>query len=303
MKRLAILALIGSLLSLPTTAGAADGPLAENAENVTAFDGIQVWSKPEGYYNRLRIRRDGVVSNVPVRRSKAEFDPNIGPGPDGRPTVVYSRCGVVDRCDVYSYDIQRGVERRVPKLARRDCEETAPSIWKGRIAVGREGKGCTPGVYSLRRGKLKLLRKTGSTFINATDIRGTRVAWVGSGFVIGVLDATGRRKEAELYRDPAGEGEGTVVASATFGDDGRVYHAWSYYLEADPTRYAILRRGPAADDPCERANREYIVPADTDAPGINSVAVDGDDLYYVQAGTLYKATDPLSWSACAPDQR
>ena len=117
-----------------------------------------------------------------------------------------------------------------------------------------------------------------------------------------MLDAIGRKKEEELYRDPAGEGEGTVVASATFGDDGRVYHVWSYYLEADPTRYTILRRGPSANDECERANREYVVPADTEAPGINSVAVDGDDLYSA-GGHAHQATDPLSWSACAGDQR
>src|SRR5687767_975255 len=173
MERLAILTLLGAFLGLPAAAGAADQPLAENAENLTAYHGIQVWSQSEGYYNRLRIRRNGVVSDLPVKRSKAEFDPNIGPGPDGRPMVVYSRCAVVDRCDVYSYDLVKGVERRVPELARRDCEEVAPSIWKRRIAAGRSSNGrrCgAPGVWTLSGGKkLKLLRKT-DAFVNSTDI-------------------------------------------------------------------------------------------------------------------------------------
>ena len=287
----------------PTPAVAADQPLAENAENVTAYAGIAIWSHAEvDVFHRLRVIRNGVVSDLPVSRSQAPFDADIGPGPDGDPVAVYARCGSVDRCDVYSYDLTTGDERRIPQLARANCEETAPSIWKGRIVAARKGKGCrTAGIYSLSGGKLELLRRTGSTSVDGTDIRDKRLVWVGGGFSIGLLDLTGRKKERTLYRDPPGEGEGTVVGSAAFGSEGRVHHVWSSYLEGDPTRYAILRRGPRD---CERANRAYTVPADTNAPGIDSVAVDGGDLYYVQAGTLYRAADPpLRYSACRRDQR
>jgi hypothetical protein len=303
MKRLGLVLTLSIALAAP--AQAADTPIADGAENVNAHAGITIWSHEVSELDhRLMVRRaDGTVGELPVASSRLAYDPDLGPGPNGETTAVYSRCWS-GGCNIYAYDFEANRERRVKPLSRFQCDEARPSIWRTRIVAERSGDNCrTRGIYALdtRTGKLKLLRKTGSTSVDGTDIRRTDVVWVGSGFFIGLLDATGRKRERSLYRDPPGEGEGTVVGSAAFGSEGLIHHVWAYYLEGDATRYAILRRAPRD---CERANRSYTTPADTDARGIDSVAVDGEDLYYVQAGTLYRATDPpLRYSACSRDQR
>lgn len=82
-----------------------------------------------------------VLARTRGRTVRLPIDPvrdlDLGPGPDGRVTAVYVRCR--PSCDVWSYDLVTGVERRVRAVSVADVKEQHPSIWGDRIAFERRG--------------------------------------------------------------------------------------------------------------------------------------------------------------------
>ena len=91
----------------------------------------------------LKSWHDGAVSDVGIAASDVPFDADVGPGPSGLPTVVYSRCGVRPTgdappgdCDLFAVELGGGAERRLAVSTAR-FSEFAPAIWGDALAFGR----------------------------------------------------------------------------------------------------------------------------------------------------------------------
>lgn len=117
------------------------------------YGAVQVFSDFDGSAYRLAIRREGRVERLPVARSKAPFDVDIGPDGEGRPQLIYTRCKIEranvalgtntsSGCDLVVFSLAGpGGERPVRNANTADGDEFAPTLWKGRIAFARRLKG------------------------------------------------------------------------------------------------------------------------------------------------------------------
>lgn len=159
---------VAMLLFLPAAARA-DYTVAtvEKPTPVSAYAGHIVWSQWDGSAYRLYEAHASTTGQVTTQLAAAPrgvpFDADIGPGADGAPTVVYSRCATEPRlradqlpiwatgrgCDVYELPLGATAEARVAGVSTGDASEFLPSIWRGRIAFGRvyEQRAGTRGVY------------------------------------------------------------------------------------------------------------------------------------------------------------
>ncbi len=165
-----LIALLGLLVSVAAIAAFATvgstpappgGPGA--ATKVATFDGLSVWSvrDEDGAYRLVAdAGSDGDPRAVDVAPRGVAFDVDLGPGPDGSPVAVYSRCEREPRsspataplpayatgggCDLFAYDFARRAERRVPAAGGPGSSRFLPSIWREEIAfaqVDRAGSG------------------------------------------------------------------------------------------------------------------------------------------------------------------
>jgi hypothetical protein len=140
------------VLGWPATA-AGQAPLATNTAGgpIAAWSSVVAWSAWDdaagGY--RLVVDREGARMVLPVAAQQFPFDVQAGPGPDGGPWLVWSRCegGSATEpsgdCDVVAWDVAAGREQRVAEAATQGRREFAPAIWRGRIAfahrrIGRQ---------------------------------------------------------------------------------------------------------------------------------------------------------------------
>jgi hypothetical protein len=142
---------------------------------LSTFAGHLVWSARDavsgGY--RLMDAFHGAIRPLPVAERTVPFDVGLGPGPDGRPLAVYSRCakepadldfdGLPRWADatgcklrVYSFATRR--ERGLPGQASSGRSGFLPSVWRRRIAFFRAPPAATPArgvpVPGLRLGRL-----------------------------------------------------------------------------------------------------------------------------------------------------
>jgi len=169
----------------------------KNPTGVRAWGGVAAFSlfdEASGAY-RLAISRNGGPSEIlAVAAQATPFDVDVGPDKTGAPTLVYSRCaspGPRPRgCDLYRYSLSRAVERKLvgPSTAR--ASETAPTIWRTRVAWARlpdTGRN-RPRIYtrtlSARRSRpsrrlagapSRLCGRDGCT-VNELELRGRRLA-------------------------------------------------------------------------------------------------------------------------------
>jgi hypothetical protein len=123
---------------------------------VSAHGGLAVWSGWSERAQRYRLvawSRGGGRRVLPVRGQRVPFDADVGPGPSGRPVVVYSRCRrppdlgrsstelptyVSGRgCDLYLYDPRTRREREIAARSLPGTSEMLPSVWGKRIAFAR----------------------------------------------------------------------------------------------------------------------------------------------------------------------
>ena len=133
-------------------ASAADTLVAQlqRPSAIRGYAGIEVFSDFDGTAYRLAIVRDGKVEHLPVAPSQAPFDADIGPDRNGRPQLIYTRCGIardsatgtsgLKGCDLFVFSLTGGTERPV-RNANTDADEVAPTLWKGRIAFARGSLG------------------------------------------------------------------------------------------------------------------------------------------------------------------
>ena len=147
-----------TLLALPAVARA-DFTVAsvQRPTPVSGYQGRLVWSQFDpaiaGYrlFEAHASPNGQVTTQLPVAPRSVPFDADVGPGADGAPTVVYSRCATEPRlgadqlplwasgrgCDVYRLALGATAESRVAGVSTGDASEFLPSIWRNRVAFGR----------------------------------------------------------------------------------------------------------------------------------------------------------------------
>jgi hypothetical protein len=158
---LRILCLAAAIVATPAVASAAE-PLARTAAPydaqrvaVDAWGGVIAYSQFDAasYQFRLAVIRGGAPELLPVAAQPEPFDLDVGPGPDGTPTLVYSRCPTATTgCDLYRYSFATATEAPIAG-SNSSSEEVAPSIWKDTIAFARTRsrvprRGVVPHVYT-----------------------------------------------------------------------------------------------------------------------------------------------------------
>ncbi len=231
---------MGLMLVSPAAAGA-DVTISTDrtATNVSAHHGQLVWSRAGSDGRSHLVRRvGGVNKDVPVRPKDGLFDPDTGTSRRGNQVIVYTRCAGLSGigCDVWRYNEGTRKERKVGGAASERCSEFAPSVWIGTIAFARSGPGNCPGLYIVRRGRLKRLD---SRVPSQTDIRGRRVAYLytpagdpsDTTVRIRSIYGGGSRRVVSGF---AAEGESYRVTSPVL--DGR----YVYWLQEDRVRHEFF---------------------------------------------------------------
>jgi hypothetical protein len=260
---------------------------------------------------RLTLRsRDGDVRRPAVPPRAVPFDVDLGPGPGGRLTAVYSRCRVEPRiepgggftvpatgrgCDVYRYDTRTGREAKVTGAGLPGVSEFLPAIDRSRIAFARRRGHGAAALYVAPLAGGRLTRMSGGPRgadddlgPRALDLRGDRLAVVwdhrlGDGRLRSEvrLDVLGRRPRtlatttsrngARRHRSP--------------GFDGHVLSWVSHGLPGLPRTVAVRYDVPA------RSRRIFALP---DAATVHVPwAVQGD--LAVNPG-VYGRIDGSGWS-------
>jgi hypothetical protein len=286
MRRVTTLAL-GLALAAPAAAGA-DVPISTDrtATNVSAHHGQLVWSRvaPDGR-SRLVRRVAGRNEDVPVRPKDGLFDPGTGTSHGGHQVIVYTRCAGLSGqgCDIWRYNEGTRRERKVPGASTSTCSEYAPSIWIGTVAFARSGPGNCPGLYVLRRGRLRRL----DTRVPAqTDVRGSRVAYL-------YTPAGDPSRTSVRLRPLAGGGSRRVVTGfkaehESYRVDSPVLDSgYVYWLQEDRVRHEFFAgRGLAR----KRSALEF---TQQTFPGrVTSIAVGDGRLFYANGRGLFEATNP-----------
>jgi hypothetical protein len=166
-------------LGAPVAAGAAAAPSTElttvaSDSSISAYGGWVVWSEkdPDGAW-ALVAWHAGAKVRLPAARRTVPFDADVGPGPNGRPTVLFSRCATEasgtgstpwaasQGCRLRALDPATGAERAagVPRPA--GASDSTPSRWRGRIAFQRRIPGNAVSqvmVYDTRTHRTRTLR-------------------------------------------------------------------------------------------------------------------------------------------------
>ena len=180
-RRLSLLGVIALAASCPGATATADVAITTDrtAANVSGHHSQLVWSRV-GKDGRARLVRHTGNGNADLHvppKAGGLFDPDTGTSHGGHQIIVYTRCGGVSGagCDVWLYNDGTRREHKVAGASSATCSEFAPSVWIGTVAFARTGPGGCPGLYVVRRGRLRRLdTKTPSQ----TDVRGSRVAYL-----------------------------------------------------------------------------------------------------------------------------
>jgi hypothetical protein len=298
-RRAAVLGIVLCALVGARPALAADTEIFidPSVANVAAYHGVVVWSRKDSTTRKFRLvqRVNGMTSDAPVPPASSPFDPQVGPGKGGKPTVVYSRCS--HGCDVFSYTIGANGEKRLASVSTPHCSEIGPSIWRSSFAVIRRGSHCRggQGLWAGTTSRLRFQVKT--TNSNQTALRGTEVEWGADWFLR--VRTIGHGPDKTPFFNPPGEGESWSASRPEFGADGNLYFAVDHFLDGVPSEFTLARQRPATSTHCDRGNRRFT--SDDDKFSM-SVAIDGATIYYA-VGTrgVFQATDPLKFtSGCGP---
>jgi len=169
---------------------------------IAAYGGALLWSSYDPRLGRYALKAlvGGAVQTLPVRTRPIAFDADLGPGPDGRLTAVYSRCSnekqrvgadapqhLLNRrgCRLWRFDFRRRREMRIDTQTPRGASDFRPTIWRDRVAFGRLSAGSTvPRLYSFsgskrpaRRVRKPTTRLSGAAtiYLARLDLRGSRL--------------------------------------------------------------------------------------------------------------------------------
>ena len=135
MKPLAVLLTLLALAAGAAPAAAEQRLATESAPfTADAYGDVIAWSSydPAAKTYALRVLRGGAaVDTAAVARSGEPFDLDVGPGPDGKPLVVYSRRG-----DIFQFDPATGAEQPLAEVNTKGTE-VHPSINRKALAFVR----------------------------------------------------------------------------------------------------------------------------------------------------------------------
>jgi hypothetical protein len=240
-------ALAAACLLAPAGAAAQDELVVrlDRETAIAAHGGVLAYSRrdPSSGAFRLMLRSGAVTEPASIAPRAVPFDVDLGPTRTGSVAAVYSRCarevggssaeplyGRGRGCDLFRYDLDTRVERRLTAASSPDGNEFWPTLWRDRIAFARtyddkpdypylytrpaEGGGRSerlPGgqrnecVRDRRSGRLECSDDTLSRPI-ALDLYGRRLgfAWTFSGLAEGL--------DTEIRSDTIGGGHERVAA-------------------------------------------------------------------------------------------
>lgn len=156
LRRLQLLVCAASLALLSATSVEASASTVLDETRtptaISAYGGVAAWSTydPASRLYRLRIYRDGAVTDATVPPRRSQFDADVGPAADGTPEIVYSRCrrdpepqmhsaGVPlwsygRGCDIHRYRPVERTDRVLAAAASNASSEFLPSIWGSHLA-------------------------------------------------------------------------------------------------------------------------------------------------------------------------
>jgi hypothetical protein len=134
------LAFVGS--SAPAHAATSVAASSQSPTHARAYGGRVVWGELGELGWQLRTLEAGQPADLPIAPFKSDGALDVGPGEDGAPTLVFSRCtrtaeGGTTGCDVFRYDFATRTESPVGTVNTPGAIETLPSIWGRRIAFMR----------------------------------------------------------------------------------------------------------------------------------------------------------------------
>lgn len=155
VQLLARASVVVALLAAAPCASADQQLAQEQQPFIAASHGdVIVWSSYDavGQHYRLVTLSGGVAAPLPIAPRPQAFDVSLGPGENGSPVAVYSRCTgktppiyteggashASSGCDIYRYDFASSQERKVESVSSATFSETQPSIRGRRIAFVRE---------------------------------------------------------------------------------------------------------------------------------------------------------------------
>jgi hypothetical protein len=147
-------ALVAACLLAPAGAAAQEPVVAtlDRETAIAAHRGVLAFSQrdPASDRFRLMLRSGGVTTPAAIAPRAVPFDVDLGPTATGSIAAVYSRCarevggssaeplyGRGRDCDLYRYDLDTGVERRLADASSPAGNEFWPTIWRDRIAFAR----------------------------------------------------------------------------------------------------------------------------------------------------------------------
>ncbi len=208
MRRLLLplLLLLAALAAAPA-ASAAEQTLAVESQPFTAgaYGGLIAWSSYDAASKtyRLRALRDGTPIAVDVPPSRTPFDLDVGPGPDGRPLVVYARAG-----DLFQFD---GTTESPLAEVNSSLNESHPTILGNALAFARQrGARGVPTVYVRSGGDTKRqVRPRGARGLEGLELspRGLFAVWrvaFSRGFTQAVLYRVRGAKLEHIFRVGSG---------------------------------------------------------------------------------------------------
>jgi hypothetical protein len=119
---------------------------------IAAFGGHVVWNERRAG-GWILVHAFGTrVERLPVAPGREASAIDLGPGPDGSPTLLYARCGRPTDCAVHAYDLRRNRDRRLTELDAAGTVVERASIWRDDIAFARRRIGSANVEVLLRHG-------------------------------------------------------------------------------------------------------------------------------------------------------
>lgn len=256
-----------------------------SARNVTAYAGLVAWSRMDAQQQaHLVLRTGGITADLPVAPSPSAFEPTLGPGTDGHPTLVYARregaTATLER-----FDTVTGVESAAaaPQAVGRHCDVIG--------AVSGDVLAYALPCQSLLRvvtadGRVLLTRqgiKASGIGLSPSNLAVTYGDWTA---IVRVINLTTNRSFVAGRFDRGAVGGAGDATWPSFVDGSLYFAGW--YINASGTSGGTLgpfRLTPGRRVSCAPSRRHF----GTDLL-MASLAVDPPNAYYGDGDHLYQTT-------------
>lgn len=228
------------------------------ASDLSGYGELLVWShRAAPGRHVLRLYRERSVEPLKTRSSREQMDADVGPGPGGRPAVVYRSCR--PRCRLYMYSVESRRERRLPIAYPRRCDADYPAISGRAIVYSLSGDRCgrRAGVWVLSGHRLRQLARSDA---GQMDLHAGTVIWTAFGNVINRIRSaklTPGSPIITLFADGARCcGFNVIISNPTFDGDSTYWADWN---DAGRRRdyHRVFRASGSRGDPCEASDVQF----------------------------------------------